>query len=298
MRKYFLLFTVLLCISNAQAQTSSGAASIGGGSGGINMKQSGFNCGNGMSWQVEDGVARCAIALAATPTGAACAADPNFTSGACTFSVVASQHGGVVSASNMTTGYTGALSLLCSNGAYGVTSVSCVPNPCASTPYSSGGCSYTLPAKLHGQSASASFDSGPGGYSGSISGTCSLGNWSIGGISCVANPPPVCGNGASNYPTCTFPPPPTCGNGASNYPVCTFPVPPPVAPPVCTSTSMNNSIACSAIAGLYGIPAANTSGTAFYTMETAVCKFNVGSILSTNTAGCIPPPHPSLRTAL
>lgn len=56
------------------------------------------------------------------------------------------------------------------------------------------------------------------GYSGSqnyrrtvthwSNGTTTYGEWTYQGGSCVAAPPPVCANGATNYPTCTFAEPP------------------------------------------------------------------------------------------
>jgi hypothetical protein len=62
----------------------------------------------------------------------------------------------------------------------------------------------------------------------------------------------------------------------------------------CNSSPVNNSIACSSIAGnpTYGVPSNYTKGTASYKTEGATCKANYGALLSYDTSNCLPlTPH-------
>jgi len=180
----------LLLASTASAVVTTaadmGAAGVG--------QAPGFNCDPSMSYKMDAGVAKCAIAISATPVGAACAPQANFASGACRYDVPGAPNGGTSNAPNKTAGYTGSVSMTCTNGSWGGTSVTCVPDapvpvPCAATTLFSGSCSYPVPATADGGSLVAA--NAMPGYTGSTTAQCTTGVWSTSGATCVpVGPPP------------------------------------------------------------------------------------------------------------
>ena len=61
---------------------------------------------------------------------------------------------------------------------------------------------------------------------------------------------------------------------------------------ICNTQSVpsgNQAIACSSVAGSYGIPSNATSGTAFYRVETASCRGDNWQVIWTNISGCSAP---------
>ncbi|MDP2371291.1 hypothetical protein [Rhodoferax sp.] len=212
--KLFAISLVVLSSTQAPAREArrSGATAV--------SQSPGFQCGSGMSYKMDGGQAKCAIAIAAAPTGAACAPQVNYASGACRFDVPGAPNGGTVNAPNKTGGYTGVISMTCTNGSWGGTSVTCVPDvpipvPCAATTFSAGSCSYNAPATADGASVTPA-NSTPG-YTGSISALCTSGAWSTSGASCtvVAPPGPPCAASTVYAGACAYSLPATIsGNSA------------------------------------------------------------------------------------
>lgn len=151
---------------------------------------------------MDGGQAKCAVAIVAAPTGAACAPQMNFASGACRFDVPGAPNTGTVSAPNKTDGYTGSVSMTCANGTWGGTSVTCVPDPCPAFATVSGSCAYSLPGVASGLTSSALNTTA--GFTGTASATCTAGAWSVVSATCVPAGPPPCSGTMRSSSGCNF----------------------------------------------------------------------------------------------
>jgi len=209
-----------------------------------------------MTYTVVDGMARCTVPQTATPTGASCPANANYTYGACVYSVVGAAHGGIVSAPDKTAGYSGLVSLTCNNGSWTQNPpVTCNPDPCSATTTTANVCTYSVPATASGTSVGGVLTA-PGSYTGGITGSCNLGSWSFGGATCTPPPPANCGATTMTVGACVYPMPGainatsqtasnstpgyagsivgTCSDGTwtQSGATCTLIPPPPPPPPV------------------------------------------------------------------
>lgn len=252
------------------------------GSGAASVNQSGgFQCGSGMSYKMDGGQAKCAVAIVAAPTGAACAPQLNFASGACRFDVPGAPNGGTVSAPNKTGGYTGSVSMTCSSGTWGGTSVTCVPDPCLAFATVSGSCAYSIPGAASGATSSGT-NTTPG-FTGTASATCTAGAWSVVSATCVPAGPPPCAGTMRSSSGCNFSFPATADGATST--VATFTAGytgtmsllcnsgawvsmgpgtcAPAAPTPCTGTTISSG-AC-----VYNVPGAASGATSSGTNTTA-----------------------------
>ncbi len=122
--------------------------------------------------------------------------------GACSFSFPSVASGSSPSVATSTPGYTGTAQAICSAGSWGGLSASCAPSNCRAATTTYGSCTFSVPPLSAG--ASTSVTTSTGGYTGSITASCSTGSLSFSGQSCAALPPPS-------------PPPAPCSSGMLSW---------------------------------------------------------------------------------
>lgn len=126
--------------------------------------------------------------------------------GSCNYSFPALASGSTVTSPNFTAGFTGTLDGTCTNGSWSYSYPSCnaiPPANCSGTTRGVGACSFNIAGTVSGSSVAGSL-TGPAGYTGGTTASCSNGSWSYSGESCVAPPPASCAATTRGVGACSF----------------------------------------------------------------------------------------------
>ena len=317
------LFAQALAVLPAFAEN--GAAGASGGSQHVRGGD-GFACGNGDTYTMVNGVARCTQPTASVAASPSCAATV-LAQGACTFNFPSTTSGSSPVIATSVAGYSGAGRATCSSGSWSPLAASCSPNACGATTTDFGACSFAIPVLASGHAAVV--PTSTSNYLGSVTASCSAGSLSIAAQSCNPAPPPAplpCASTSQSWGvscdaptgaatsgssvtltsvdpgysgTATF----ACTNGVWSAPFAAncSPIPPPAppAPAGCPAGTQSWGLTPMCMAPI-GSGAAGTSQTltSVTAGESGVASFTcAGGVWSTASSNCDPNPPPSCPAA-